>query len=250
MRAAAAVLLLAVASASAPALSQSLGLDEAAPAAPPRQPRADTDDGRAVAMGGTFGELRVACAACHRLDGAGDPSGAFPRLAGQSGWYLYSTLRAFADGRRPSDVMTPVARLLSDLQMQDVAAFYAASRVPGPAPALAQDRPAIERGRDLAESAQPGRTPAACALCHGPAGAGRPPLYPYLAGQHAAYLERQLELFQDGRRRDDPMGIMAAVAKQLSPAQMKDAAAYYAALPPAPAAAASVGGPVESGSSQ
>ena len=55
----------------------------------------DVDDdvlelGRLVAMGGSdAGDSGMACITCHGSDGAGDGSGAFPRLAGQAGWYTY-----------------------------------------------------------------------------------------------------------------------------------------------------------------
>lgn len=192
----------------------------------------DPNRGRFVAIGGEFGELRFACSSCHGFEGQGDASGAFPRLADQSAWYLYGTLRDFASGARPSKVMGPIAAELSEAQMQDVAAYYASvADVPFP-PELRHDDRLVEQGRRIANTAMADDGPPACARCHGESGIGNAPLYPYLAGQYQPYLEQQLELFRAGRRGGDPMGVMHAVAQQLSNDQIHALAVYFASLRP------------------
>ena len=42
------------------------------------------------------------CAQCHAFNGVSDASGAFPRLAGQSAYYLAEQLRDFASGGVPT----------------------------------------------------------------------------------------------------------------------------------------------------
>lgn len=66
---------------------------------------------------------------------------------------------------------------------------------------------------------------APCAACHGPAGNSVNPLWPSLAGQHATYLERQLQLYKSGAREN---AIMMGQAAALSERDMQDLAAYYA----------------------
>ena len=68
---------------------------------------------------------------------------------------------------------------------------------------------------------------ATCAGCHGPAGISPNPLWPSLAGQHAAYMVKQMKAFRDGTR-NDPM--MSPMAKPLSDQDIEDLAAYYASL--------------------
>jgi len=70
---------------------------------------------------------------------------------------------------------------------------------------------------------------ATCAACHGPMG-DKPimPNYPKLAGQHASYVEEQLQAFKGGLRKDPSMAPMAA---PLSDQDMKDLAAYFAGQP-------------------
>lgn len=66
-----------------------------------------------------------------------------------------------------------------------------------------------------------------CASCHGSKGISNSPLWPNLAGQKEAYLDKQIKAFRSGERQD-PM--MTAMAKPLSDDDIKNLAAYYASL--------------------
>lgn len=70
---------------------------------------------------------------------------------------------------------------------------------------------------------------ASCGACHGPDGNSTNPLWPKLAGQHAAYLVKQLKAFKSGERKDPLMSPMSA---GLSDRDMEDLGAYYAAQKP------------------
>ncbi|MFM8332031.1 MAG: c-type cytochrome [Candidatus Methylumidiphilus sp.] len=84
-----------------------------------------------------------------------------------------------------------------------------------------------------AESATPVKGDAAagkaktetCAGCHGEDGNASAPIFPKLAGQHPAYLSKQLRDFKSGKRVDATMNAMAA---SLSDADMADIGAWYA----------------------
>ena len=67
---------------------------------------------------------------------------------------------------------------------------------------------------------------AACAGCHGPDGNAANPAWPKLAGQHAAYLAKQLKDFKEGKTRKDPM--MSGQVAGLSEQDMLDLAAFFA----------------------
>jgi cytochrome c553 len=85
---------------------------------------------------------------------------------------------------------------------------------------------------------------AACAACHGAKGEGNPAAgFPRLAGLPAAYLAGQLENFAAGKRQNP---VMAPVAKQLSAAERKAAAAYYGVMAGPPAAKAADADPKHS----
>ena len=83
---------------------------------------------------------------------------------------------------------------------------------------------------------------AACAACHGPDGNSVNPDWPNLAGQHSEYLVSQLGYFKSGERKNVNMNAMAA---PLSPEDMADISAYFAAqsvkVPSVDAAAAAPG---------
>ncbi len=65
---------------------------------------------------------------------------------------------------------------------------------------------------------------AACGGCHGADGNSLVPNFPKLAGQHAAYLAKQLRDFKSGARKDPTMAPMAA---PLSDQDIEDLAAYF-----------------------
>jgi cytochrome c553 len=75
----------------------------------------------------------------------------------------------------------------------------------------------------------------ACAQCHLPTGDGHPESSS-LAGLPAAYIVRQMAAFKNGERKGVRAGVMIAVAKVLSDAEVQAAAEYFAALKPTPGA--------------
>jgi len=67
-----------------------------------------------------------------------------------------------------------------------------------------------------------------CAACHGATGVSVSETIPNLAAQRAGYLEAQLKVLKDGTRKNP---VMNAIAAQLSPADIANVAAYFAAQP-------------------
>jgi cytochrome c553 len=65
---------------------------------------------------------------------------------------------------------------------------------------------------------------AQCAQCHGLAGVTDNPTFPNLAGQHAGYLSRQLELFRSRERFDN---LMSPVAESLSDEDIEQLSLFY-----------------------
>jgi cytochrome c553 len=74
-----------------------------------------------------------------------------------------------------------------------------------------------------------------CAACHGANGVSVSDAIPNLAGQKALYIENQLKAFKDGVRKAPspahPTATMAAIATQLSAADITNVAAVFASLP-------------------
>lgn len=185
----------------------------------------------------------AACASCHGPFGEGQAASGFPRIAGQSAAYLEQQLQNYTQGVRQHPVMGPIASSLDAAQQAAVAAHYAALRpaasraAPQGAgrapPAGRAPAPQSARGRLLATQGDERIQVQACANCHGPGGGGQPPAFPYLAGQHEAYLKATLQAWHSGQRRGDASGQMAAIAQRLSASDVAAVSAYYAALPPA-----------------
>ncbi len=198
---------------------------------------ADPSAGRAVVVGGKNATL-TPCFTCHGLDGVGDGTGAFPRLADQAAFYLYKQLLDYASNARPNPIMTPIARQLSEQQMEDVAAYYATRKAPYRPPPEA-DPLILVWGRRIAEEGLPAAGVQACVFCHGPQGAGIPPSFPYLAGQYAPYTVLQLRLWQQGGRHNDPLNVMRDIAVRLEDRDIEALALYFErARPPRPKAPA------------
>lgn len=81
---------------------------------------ADVANGRKIAA--------VKCQMCHGLDGQAKLPEA-PNLSGQVEQYLLEQMKAFHDGVRKNDMMSLVAQTLSDNEIADLAAYYAAIEV-------------------------------------------------------------------------------------------------------------------------
>ncbi len=174
------------------------------------------------------GTAKVAsCFGCHGARGGG--VGQFPRLAGLPVRYLAEQLTAYRDGTRSNPVMEKIARPLDDGQVQALAAYVAGLSAPL-ASRSALDPSTLAAGARLAALGDWPRGVPACRDCHGPALRGGGPALPGLAGQPEAYLLAQLEVFKKGERPSGPSGVMARIAVQLDPAEMKDVAAFAAAL--------------------
>jgi cytochrome c553 len=181
----------------------------------------------------------TACVSCHGANGEGNAGGGFPRLAGQSEYYLSKQMAAFASGSRNNPIMSPIAKAMNEAQIRDVSAWYATREAPssaGGANAAGNAGKGGNRGQTLATVGDNAKRVQACANCHGPNGAGEPPPYPYLAGQHASYFKAAMAEWKSGARNTDASGQMPSIAKALSDADVDALSSFYAAQPaPAPA---------------
>ena len=64
------------------------------------------------------------CAACHGANGISAVP-IYPNLAAQKEAYLVAQLKAFRDGGRNSPMMAPMAKPLSDTDIDNLSAYYA-----------------------------------------------------------------------------------------------------------------------------
>jgi cytochrome c553 len=173
------------------------------------------------------GQAKAAtCAACHGVDGnSANPE--WPSLAGQHVSYLTRQLQAFRSGERQNVLMSPMAMILSDEDVADLAAFFSAQSIRG-----GEAEPSkAALGLRVYRSGDVGRGVMACAGCHGPAGRGIPgPGYASIQGQHATYVAAQLRAYRAGERGTDPNQMMRNVAALLSDEEIDAVASYLQGL--------------------
>ncbi|MCB4363827.1 cytochrome c4 [Hydrogenophaga taeniospiralis] len=166
------------------------------------------------------------CIGCHGIPGYQNSFPEIhkvPKISGQSDKYIVSALTAYKKGDRKHPSMRGIAGSLSEQDMADLAAFYTAQG----------DQPADEAPKAANVAAAALIEKGACASCHG-ANFSKPidPSYPKIGGQHADYLFVALKAYTvEGNKvvgRSNP--IMAGVAKQFKPAEMREIAKYLASL--------------------
>ena len=73
------------------------------------------------------------CQTCHGKDGLGTLPDA-PHLAGQPAVYLERALKAYRSGERKNEMMNAMAKPLTDEDIRDLAAHYAAIKIEIKAP--------------------------------------------------------------------------------------------------------------------
>jgi cytochrome c553 len=168
------------------------------------------------------------CAACHGIDG-NSVTPDWPMLAGQHASYIVNQLRAFKNGERTDVTMKPFADMLSEQDMLDVAAYFAAQK---PIPKGA-DPSLVTLGQQIYRGGVPERGVPACIACHGPEGAGNPlSAFPRVSFQHAAYTTKQLNAYASGERRSDVEfnQMMRNVAELLFEDEIRALASYTQGL--------------------
>jgi cytochrome c553 len=159
------------------------------------------------------------CASCHGINGRSFKVN-YPILAGQTAPYILHELQDFKEGRRSDPTMDAIMPQLSDEDMRDLAAFFAASE-PFSSPSES-DPIKTSRGKKLAEREQ-------CASCHlGGADAGGGGI-PRIEGQHRNYMVKQLKDFKSGRRANDG-GLMQHIAQSITDSDIEDLGNYFSGM--------------------
>ena len=158
------------------------------------------------------------CVTCHGGDDGMPVVEKAPILHGQQLFYLLVQLRDYRAERRSNELMTPIAKELSDDEMKGLATYF--SKLPWPdyhEPASEAD---IARAKSLAVEGQ-------CTQCHlgGYVGDSR---VPRTSHQKIDYLQQTMRDFRDGVRKNAPA--MAAIFKGWSDEDIAAMANYLAGL--------------------
>jgi cytochrome c553 len=166
-----------------------------------------------------------ACQSCHGTDGGGTASAGIPRLAGLNGKYIEQQLKNFRAGKRSNPIMQPIAELLTDTEVPQIAAYYSALPIPASA-SQGVDPALLRKGEIIATRGDWSHEIPACFQCHGPNGQGIEPHFPAIYGQHALYISNQIAAWKSGTRTNDPSGLMKSVADKLSADQIEAVSVY------------------------
>jgi cytochrome c553 len=158
------------------------------------------------------------CAACHGPSG-NSSNPVIPSLAGQPAQFVSIQLYQFREGNRKDAQMSPMAANLSNADMNDLAAFFAAQM---PAPPSHRTTP------ENAAAAPKLTQQFNCVQCHGPKLLGQQHI-PRIAGQQYDYLRAQLRAFK-AKTRADFDGNMSAATEPLSDKDIEVLADYVSGL--------------------
>ena len=164
------------------------------------------------------------CAVCHGADGNSVIT-LNPKLAGQHPEYITKQLKNFKSGERKNAVMGGMIAVLSAEDIDNLGVYFGSQTAKN---GKARSNGAGSVGEKIYRGGVADTGVAACAACHGPAGAGVPVRFPRLAGQHADYTLAQMKAFRTGERANAPM--MRSIAAKMTDQDMAAVADYIQGL--------------------
>ncbi len=170
-------------------------------------------------------ERLLLCGGCHNQDGNSSiPEN--PNLARIEAAYLARQMNDLKAGKRKSAIMTGILAMVDAKEFPALAKHFSEQK---PRTVAKADSKTVESGKEIYDEGISAVAVPACSGCHNEDGSGTEK-YPRLAGQHSVYVVQQLMNFKSGERDNDDRGVMRAVAKRMSEAQMRAVAQYIATL--------------------
>ncbi len=186
--------------------------------------KADPAKGETLYTNGDASRNIPACISCHGAGGNSTIS-QNPKLAAQHEAYIYKQLVEFKGPTRVNAVMSMYAKVLTDEEMKNLAAYVESQ---AQKPGAAKNKDTVEIGKKIYRAGIAEKNVPACAGCHGPNGAGIPAQFARIGGQHQDYTVSQLTGFRGGVRKNSAQ--MMTIAKRLSDDEMAAVADYIAGL--------------------
>jgi len=157
------------------------------------------------------------CASCHGIDGMPTVEKA-PIIWGQHLFYILTQLRDYRAERRANEIMTPIAKELSDDDIKGLATYFAS--LPWPNYRERGSDEDIARARQLEVAGQ-------CTECHLKGWLGTSQT-PRVGHQKPDYTEQTLRDFRDDVRKNSPP--MAAIVRGWSDEDLAAISRYAAGL--------------------
>ena len=166
------------------------------------------------------------CGACHGADG-NSLAPNFPKIAGQGERYLVKQITDIKNGDRQVPEMLGFVMGLSETDIADIAAYYAGQEASGGA----ADAALVEAGKRIFLGGNEATGVPACIACHSADGKGIAAAgFPRVAGQHAAYTEKQLKDFYNAKRTNDASNVMRDIASRMHMDEIKAVSSYIQGL--------------------
>ncbi len=155
------------------------------------------------------------CRGCHSAPSYSNvyPTYYVPKIGGQVAAYTVAALKAYKESNRSHRTMMANSFDLSEKKMEDIAAFLAEAT--GGSKETKSNHGDIAKGKKLAET---------CLSCHND---DTNSSNPRLAGQHANYLEKAMQDYQSGERKN---ALMKSMVEDLSEDDLRDISAYFSNL--------------------
>lgn len=174
----------------------------------------------------------AACGGCHGEDG-NSPSAEFPRLAGQYAGYITKQIADFQNSiRTNNETMAGMAATIASVQdAKDIAAYFSKQKMAAQ-PIDPPKQELVAKGEKIFNEGNAQNGVYACVNCHGKNGKGKADnisIFPIIGGQHRDYIIKELKDFREGKRTNDPAGMMSDVAKKLSDQEIEAVANYLSA---------------------
>jgi cytochrome c553 len=164
----------------------------------------------------------LVCSACHGFAG-NSPGNTVPIIAGMAPNYFKKAIKDYAEGKRPSPEMEPYSKYVLQAGIDEIADYFAVQA--RQRATTKSDPSAVKRGAALAGQ---------CAACHGPNGEGDAfQAIPAIQGQPTGYLQLQLTILKENKRKLDDAVVdetKKTMLKPLSEADLAGLAAYFSSL--------------------
>ena len=157
------------------------------------------------------------CRGCHSAAGYSNvyPTYYVPKLGGQVPAYTVAALKAYKKSNRAHRTMMANSYDFSEQTMENIAAFIATDK--NGSKKARGNHGDIAKGKVLAES---------CLACHND-DISDAATNPRLAGQHANYLEKALQDYQSGERKNP---LMKSMVDGWSEDDVRDVSEYFSSL--------------------
>ena len=155
-------------------------------------------------------KLASQCKTCHGSYGIAQIPIA-PNIAGEPEQYIINQLNAYRSDQRQHEMMSVVAKMLTDESIMHLAKWYSSQIISAKLNDDSADHSAIS----------------SCVECHGIDGLGVQENVPHLAGESVIYIDTQLKAFRSGKRNHK---VMSKIASQLTDAQIRMISEWYSEI--------------------